>query len=527
MPSSNYPKYFDINIANVLEHLEIEDSLKEVISNALDEHILSESKRDIRIYKNDNNNWCIRDHGRGIKPSNFKFDINNDKQDNHDIIGMYGYGLKDAIGNLFHREIKFKIYTRSYIFTPIMRPKEDFPDQETIHMEIIKNTTYEIKKGTEFVFDNLTLENITKAKEKFMKFLKPNILFEIDDYKIFKLDTFQSIFVNGVEVHKNTGFHFSYDIKSSDNIRKCFNRDRKQLNLPSLKPHIIKVLKQLKIFNKKDDKDDDKKNDDDKDDDKDDDNNKDDKLFNNIRNILKVSTPQYLQEFNQIDVLRNIITQINSLNKYVFVGSKEKLTKTIKEKIKDDNKENFVLGDGVKSKFLVKYIKDLYFNSNFDKNLDNNIHINTLINYIDNTHQPINISDYISNIIKPIEKLFKIPEDLKIKLLNIEVINSDDSDDNSNDNSDDNSNNSDDSDSDSDSDDDTNSFEKDGYDFSGEKLKLSNKYINEKMKKDLFVILFRYIVDTVDDDVIKKMGDKMDDNDNNNSRHRSWWKPFM
>lgn len=101
MPST-YPKYFDLNIGNVLEHLEIEDSLKEIISNGLDEHILTESKRDIKIYKNDNNNWCIRDYGRGIKSSNFKFDINNDKQDNHDIIGMYGYGLKDAIGNLFH-----------------------------------------------------------------------------------------------------------------------------------------------------------------------------------------------------------------------------------------------------------------------------------------------------------------------------------------------------------------------------------------------------------------------------------------
>jgi nucleoside diphosphate kinase len=90
------------------------------------------------------------------------------------------------------------------------------------------------------VFDNLTLENITKAKEKFMKFLNPKILFELNDYKIFKLNSFQSIFVNGVEVHKNTGFHFSYDIKSSEDIKRCINRDRKQLDLQSLKPHIIK-----------------------------------------------------------------------------------------------------------------------------------------------------------------------------------------------------------------------------------------------------------------------------------------------
>ena len=395
--------------------------------------------------------------------------------------------------------IKFKIYTKKYIYTPILKPRQDFPDEQTIHIEVIKNTIYEIKSGTEFIFDNLTLDVITKAKNKFIKFLQPKILNEINDYKIFKLDTFQSIFINGVEVHKDTGFHFSYDIKSSENIRKCFNRDRKQLNLSSLKPHIVKVLKSLVIFDEKDDKEDDK----------------DDELFNNIRNILKVSTLQYLQEFHQIDVLRNIITQINSLNKHVFVGSKEKLTKTIKEKIKDENKEIFVLGDGVKSRFSVKSIKELYFNSNFDKNLDDNIHINTLINYIDNTHQPIIISDYISNIIKPIEKLFKIPEDLKNKLLNIEIINDDDNNDDCD--------VSDNSHSDSDiSDDDNNSFEKDNYNFSGEKLKLSNKYINDKMKKDLFVILFRYIVDSVDDKIIMEMGDKMNDN-NKSSKSKSWF----
>ena len=77
MPSSKYPKYFDLNIGNVLDHLDIEDSLKEIISNALDEHILTECKRSIRIYKNNNHKWCICDYGRGIKSSNFKFDINN------------------------------------------------------------------------------------------------------------------------------------------------------------------------------------------------------------------------------------------------------------------------------------------------------------------------------------------------------------------------------------------------------------------------------------------------------------------
>ena len=382
-------------------------------------------------------------------------------------------------------------------------------------MIIIKNTTYEIRSGTEFVFENLTEDNITKAKEKFIKFLQPKILSEIDDYKIFKQATFQSIFVNGVEVHKNTGFHFSYDIKSSKNIRKCFNRDRKQLDLSSLKPYITKVLKSLTIFtnNQKNEENnnDDNNNDDNSDDDSDAENIQfeNNELFNNIQNILKVNSQEYLQEFNQIDILRNIITQINSRNKYVFAGSKEKLTKIIKEKINDDNKEVYILGDSIKSKFRVKHIKDLYYNENFDRDLDENIHINTLINYID-PPKVVNIKEYITELIKPIERLFTLPIELKNKLLNIEVINEHDNDNNDSDNENDDNNNDTDTDNIDSTDDETNDdiFEKEGYDFSGEKLKITNKYIDEKKRKDLFVIIFRYIVNNIDDNVIKTMSEQ-------------------
>jgi len=482
----SYPKYIDLNIGvSALTHLTIEDALKEIISNAYDEHTISEKKRDIKIYEDSNKNWCIRDYGRGITTSNFKFNKNDEKEDNNDIIGFFGYGLKDAIAIMHTNNIKFKIFTKKYIYTPVLKSRQDFPDEYTIHIEIIKNTIYELKSGTEFVFDNITLNNITNAKEKFIKFLNPKILSEIDGYKIFRLDSFQSIFVNGVEVYKNTGFHFSYDIISSENIRKCFNRDRKQLNLSSLKPYITKVLQSLKIINNNIQEKNENENE----------KNNDDELFQHIQNILKVNSLEYLQEFNQIDVLRNIITQINSLNKYVFVGTKEKLTKIIKEKIKDNNKEVLILGDGVKSKFRVKFIKDLYFNENFDKDLD--VHINTLINYLE-PPKIIDIKDYISNIIRPIERLFTIPENLKNNLLNIEVINVDDNI---------VKNDSDDSDDSDNSDDENDIFEKEGYDFSGDKLKITNKYIDEKNKKDLFVILFRYIVNNVDDNIIKNLSE--------------------
>jgi hypothetical protein len=470
-----YPKYFDLNIGkNVLSHLTVEDALKEIIANALDEHKLSEISKDIKIYKNTANKWCIRDYGSGITSSNFKFNINHKKEKNYDVIGMYGYGLKDAFGTLMSKGIKFKIYTETHSYTPIFRCKPDFVDEETIHIEINKNKTHEISCGTEFVFENLNLDYITRAKSKFIKFINPQITYSSHDFKMFTLDSHQSIFINGVEVNTDTGFHFSYDIKRSENIDKCFNRDRKQMDMKQLKPYIIKLLKNLQLVF--------------------DDTHQ--TINDTLRHICESNTSDFLGEFNQRDILRNIITQFNSLDKYVFVGTKERVTTEIKNKIDDDEKEIFKLGNGIKTKLGVKNIKDLYHKDKFyAKYDDSSYHINTLLNYVIDPKQH-NIQNYISEVIKQIDKLIKIPEELKQKIYDIELVPEYD-DSNSDSDSDSNSN--------SDSDEELNTLDKHGYDFTGNKLKITTHFTQEKNKSKLHVILFRYIIKVIDDDSINQL----------------------
>jgi hypothetical protein len=478
----SYPKHYDLNMGErLLTHLEIPDALKEIISNGIDEHVLTNTNKDIEIYQNSNKKWCIKDFGRGLKQQHFKFNINEDKELNHDIIGMYGFGLKDAFGILHSRNIKFKIYTKLYIYTPILRPKADFPDELTLHIEVIKNTTYEIKKGTEFVFDNLTLDDVTKAKNKFIKFMKPRILLETSDYKLFKQDSYQSIFINGVEVYNDSGFHFSYDIKSNDKINRCFNRDRKELDLEKLKPYITKFLSKVIIpFT-----------------------NQNELFLEILKDILKSNSGEFMQEFGRISILRNIITQLNDLNLYVFVGTKEKLTKIIKDKITQESKEIITLGDGVKSKFNVSHIKDLYHKEKFysqpQQETSNNI--NTLLNYIP-PPTIINSTEYIQEVLKPIEKIFTIPENLKIKVLNSEFIQVDDYD----------ADNDSEEENESDSEDDTasettqiSSLQKYGYDLDGDILKFSKSYTDPRNKKKLFVLLFRYIANNIDDEKIEEL----------------------
>lgn len=59
-------KKFDLNIEKVLENWEAHHAIREVIANALDEQILSQTK-DIQISQDPAGNWHIRDFGRGLR----------------------------------------------------------------------------------------------------------------------------------------------------------------------------------------------------------------------------------------------------------------------------------------------------------------------------------------------------------------------------------------------------------------------------------------------------------------------------
>uniref|UniRef100_A0A6C0E392 MPN635 N-terminal domain-containing protein n=1 Tax=viral metagenome TaxID=1070528 RepID=A0A6C0E392_9ZZZZ len=478
----SYPKYYDINVGdNVLTHLEIEDALKEIISNAIDEHnsIEPKPKKDIEIGQKDNGKWFIRDYGRGIKTKHFELNTNPEKINNPIMKGCFGYGLKDSIAILYSKNITFKIYTKSYIYIPVMHAKSDFPDQETLHLQVLKNKTEGLMnndKGTLFVFDNLTLELINKAKSKFVQFKNPTILFENDECKMFKLDTYQSVFINGVEVRANTNLHFSYDVKSTDKIRKLFNRDRKDMDIKPVKKYIHDICLKKIIITKNEGQ-----------------------FFDLIRDILGLDE-KLLQEFNQIDILRSIIYQINSFDKYVFIGTKEKYT-DIKDKIIADNKEILFLGNGCKRKFGVKTIRELWHTDKFTSkiNTDDNKNILTIYKYLDADN-----FDFIK-IIAPIEKIFKkLPDNIKENIRNI-VIDNDYNDD---------------SESESESDDydeKNNEIEptlkatnKDkiktyGYDFDTLPLTVSRKLTHEKYEEKLFVALTKYIFNTLPDKYFEEL----------------------
>ena len=55
---------FDLNIEKILENWEPHHAIREIIANALDEQIITDTK-EIEIFKQETN-WIIRDYGRGF-----------------------------------------------------------------------------------------------------------------------------------------------------------------------------------------------------------------------------------------------------------------------------------------------------------------------------------------------------------------------------------------------------------------------------------------------------------------------------
>jgi hypothetical protein len=126
---------FDLNIEDVLENWEAEHALREVIANALDEQVLSQTG-EIRIQKDGRGDWHIRDYGRGLKIEHFTLNENLEKLSApSDIIGKFGVGLKDALATFHRRGISVLIGSAFGTYRLRQEHKHGFNDTLTLHIQ--------------------------------------------------------------------------------------------------------------------------------------------------------------------------------------------------------------------------------------------------------------------------------------------------------------------------------------------------------------------------------------------------------
>lgn len=239
----NGTREFDLNIERVLEHWTLAHALREIIANAFDEQALT-GTTDAIIIKDDKGAWHIKDSGRGLRYEHLTQNENKEKLNNPGlVIGKFGVGLKDALATCDRHHIQVSIFSRYGDITIRKVAKHGFTDIVTLHA-LIHPASHPNMIGTEFVLVGVKDEDVTKAKDFFLKYSGDEIL-ESTKYG----DVLQThgkkarIYVNGLCVAEEENFLFSYNITSlTTTLRKALNRERTNVGRSAYTDRIKAIL---------------------------------------------------------------------------------------------------------------------------------------------------------------------------------------------------------------------------------------------------------------------------------------------
>ena len=241
-------KLFDLNIEQVLEHWEPEHALRELIANALDEQILTQSEP-INVYKEDDK-WHVRDYGRGLKYVHFTQNESKEKIDSPNLIGKFGVGLKDALAVFYRKHINVEINSKYANIKLIMTKKAGF-DVETLHASFNSPKDPDMV-GTDFIISGITDKAVDKAKSMFLYFNQNVELLEKTQYgEVYRDNSFKSpvIYINGVQIAIEDNFLFSYNITNiNSQIKKALNRERSNVGRSAYSDSIKHILKKCESY---------------------------------------------------------------------------------------------------------------------------------------------------------------------------------------------------------------------------------------------------------------------------------------
>ncbi|MBP7555985.1 MAG: hypothetical protein KA821_06960 [Chitinophagaceae bacterium] len=234
-------KQFDLNIEKILENWETYHALREIIANALDEQLLTNTK-DVEITKQ-GNTWHIRDFGRGLNYTNLTQNENQEKLSNPNVIGKFGIGLKDAMATFDRKGIKVLIKSKFGDITLTKTAKEGFSDIITLHANIAEPSDNNFL-GTEFIIEGATDDDISKAKNLFLKFTGEQVFETTKSGDVVnKFGSIGKIYINGVKVAEEENFLFSYNITQlTTAIKKALNRERTNVGRTAYTDSIKKIL---------------------------------------------------------------------------------------------------------------------------------------------------------------------------------------------------------------------------------------------------------------------------------------------
>ncbi|TXT60852.1 MAG: hypothetical protein BAJALOKI2v1_70004 [Promethearchaeota archaeon] len=239
----NQVRYYDLNMEEILEDWEIYHAIREVISNALDEQYLTNTK-DIKIFEDKKGRWHIRDFGRGLRDIHLTQKEDEEKCNNPNTIGKFGIGLKDALGTFYRRRVKVTIRSRHLDATTTIHKKHQFENIEPLHAAV-KEPSDPAMEGTEFILENVSEEDINKAKNLFLKFSNEDLIEKTNYGEVYN-NRFGvgNIYINGLKVADEEDFLFSYNITSlTKRLEKALNRERTNVGRNAYHDRVEMILK--------------------------------------------------------------------------------------------------------------------------------------------------------------------------------------------------------------------------------------------------------------------------------------------
>ena len=240
------PTPFDLNMEEVLENWEPFHAIREIIANALDEQLMSDTAEIVIEASKDGSGWHIRDFGRGIEIEHFTQNENPEKFEGPEgIIGKFGVGLKDALATFHRHGISPVISSRHGTYRIAMHPKEGFEDIQTLHVMFDEEAND--MDGTDFFLEGATDDMVDAAKDLFLKFSDTEILEETKYGSILEPvigEGANRVYINGVLASEEENFLFSYNITNlTKAMRKALNRERTNVGRTTYTSRVKSILK--------------------------------------------------------------------------------------------------------------------------------------------------------------------------------------------------------------------------------------------------------------------------------------------
>jgi hypothetical protein len=235
-------KKFDLNIDRMLENWDAFHAIREIIANALDEQILTDT-REMTITCDSEGQWRIRDFGRGLRHEHFTMNENQEKLDHPSLIGKFGVGLKDALATFDRLGIEARIRSKYCDVSFDRSEKHDFSDVITLHA-CISDPSDPAFVGTEFILKSCLDEDINKAKQLFLRFSGEETLEKTQYGEVLrKTGNASYIYINGIRVAEEDNFLFSYNITSlTATIKKALNRERTNVGRSAYSDRVKSIL---------------------------------------------------------------------------------------------------------------------------------------------------------------------------------------------------------------------------------------------------------------------------------------------